>query len=92
MLVNNQTGRDINLDCRDAAVNDTMVSSLWDYNSTVYSGKYAVVFLCIEDFIAEESGIDLSDVSKIEFSLTGIDSSTYDRLFVTDPIVMVKAS
>lgn len=90
MCVKNQTGRDITLDCREAAANDTMLSYGLVYNDVVLAGTSAIVFLAAHDSVVDEAGIKKSNITKFEFRLTIMDFSNYDRLAVTDPITLIK--
>ena len=92
MYVKNQTDRDIILDCRDAAANDTMLSYARVCNNTVFAGTSAIAFLDIDEFAIGNTGIDKSEITKFEFRLNIKNLSTFDILAETDFITLVKDS
>lgn len=82
VLIENDTKKNIGVQCNTIVVNNYMVSDL--FSSTVAAGKKDNETIALLSSGLEEAGIDT--ISEINISFNVFDSDSYDTLFDTDEI------
>ena len=82
LYIENNSGRNIGVSCKDLSVNDYMMTPL--LASTIYSGRKSIDDITIFSSDLEENGI--TRVEWIDFSLHIYDSNTYGTIVDTSPI------
>lgn len=82
VLVENDTKKNIGVQCNTIVVNNYMISDL--FSSTVAAGKKANETITLLSSSLEEAGIET--ISEINISFNVFDSDSYDTLFDTDEI------
>lgn len=82
LYIENNSGRNIGVSCKDLSVNDYMMTPL--LASTIYSGRKSIDDITIFSSDLEENGI--TRVEWIDFSLHIYDSNTYGTIMDTSPI------
>lgn len=82
LYVENNTGRDITVSCKDFSVNGFMVDA-WLYSS-IMAGKKAVDEITLMESTLEENNI--TSIDEIELVFTAHDSNTYSNIFESGPI------
>lgn len=85
LLIENNSGKDLEIQCRDAAVNDFMVETT--ISAVVLNGKKANDKIIFDKASLEENGI--KDISKIEFSFHIFEKGKFDTTYLdSKPIII----
>ena len=84
LFVENKTGKEIYLTCDDVSVNGFMVDGT--LLETIPAGKMSMCSISLDSDSMEESGI--TEIEEIELTFSGVECSTWDTVFETDPITI----
>lgn len=82
VLIENNSGKDLTIQCRDASINGNMVEPMFSVD--VVNGKKANDTITFMESDLEKYGIET--IADITFSLNVMDSSSWEDYIVTQPI------